>query len=155
MCFTNLNAALGEWHSEAWFRRDYDMEMPKSMKLFEQLFLGSLVLGVINSALLSNEMGLGGGAAYGVAGFQVLIMVIIGALVLLTSRKKSVICKWINTVFFVLGMVAFIPSLAMYIEQGVMGVISAVQVLMQAYAIYLLFNADSKAWFASKKLADS
>jgi hypothetical protein len=100
-------------------------------------------------------MGLGGGAAYGVAGFQVLIMVIVGALVLLTSRKKSVICKWINTVFFVLGMVAFIPSLAMFIEQGVMGVISAVQVLMQAYAIYLLFNADSKAWFASKKLADS
>ena len=69
--------------------------------------------------------------------------------------KKSVICKWINTVFFVLGMVMFIPNLAMFIEQGVMGVISAVQVLMQAYAIYLLFNADSKAWFASKKLADS
>jgi hypothetical protein len=43
----------------------------------------------------------------------------------------------------------------MFIEQGVMGVISAVQVLMQAYAIYLLFNADSKAWFTSKKLADS
>ena len=131
------------------------MEMPKSIKLFEQLFLGSLVLGVIQGALMSSEMGLSGGAAYSVAGFQVLIMVIVGALVLLTSRNKSVICKWINTVFFVLGMVMFIPNLAMFIEQGVMGVISAVQVLMQAYAIYLLFNADSKAWFASKKLADS
>ena len=58
------------------------MEMPKSIKLFEQLFLGSLVLGVIQGALMSSEMGLSGGAAYGVAGFQVLIMVIVGALVL-------------------------------------------------------------------------
>ena len=131
------------------------MEMPKSIKLFEQLFLGSLALGVIQGALMSNEMDLSGGAAYGVAGFQVLIFIILGALVLLTSRKKSVICKWINTVFFVLGMVMFIPNLAIFIEQGVMGVISAVQLLMQAYAIYLLFDADSKAWFASKKLADS
>ena len=131
------------------------MEMPKSIKLFEQLFLGSLALGVIQSALMSNEMDLSGGAAYGVAGFQVLLFIILGALVLLTSRKKSVICKWINTVFFVLGMVMFIPNLAIFIEQGVMGVIGAVQLLMQAYAIYLLFDADSKAWFASKKLADS
>ncbi len=131
------------------------MEMPKSIKLFEQLFLGSLALGVIQGALMSSEMGLSGGAAYGVAGFQVLILIIVGALVLLTSRKKSVICKWVNTVFFVLGMAAFIPNLAMLLEQGVMGVISAVQLLIQAYAIYLLFNADSEAWFASKKLADS
>ena len=77
------------------------MEMPKSIKLFEQLFLGSLVLGVIQSALMSNSMGLSGGAAYGVAGFQVLVMLIVGSLVLLTSRKKSVVCKWINTVFFI------------------------------------------------------
>lgn len=127
------------------------MQMPKSIKLFEQLYLGSLALGVIQGALMLSEMGLSSGAAYGVAGFQVLILIIVGALVLLTSRKKSVICKWINTAFFVLGLVAFIPNLAMFIEQGVMGVIGSVQVLMQAYAIYLLFNADSKAWFASKK----
>ena len=131
------------------------MAMPKSIKLFEQLFLGSLVLGVIQAALMSSELGLSGVAAYGVAGFQVLVMVFVGAFVLFTSRKKSVICKWISTIFFVLGMFAYIPSLAMFLEQGVIGVISAVQVLMQAYAIYLLFNADSKAWFASKKLADS
>ena len=130
------------------------MEMPKSIKLFEKLFLVSLVLGVINSALMSNEMGLSGGEAYGAAGFQVLIMLIIGILILLTSRKKSVICKWITTVFFVLGIIAFIPNFAMFIEHGLMGVISAVQIFMQAYAIYLLFNADSKAWFASKKLAE-
>jgi len=131
------------------------MEMPKSIKLFEQLFMGSLALGVIQSALLSNTLGLSGGAAYSVAGIQVLTMVIVGSIVLLTSRKKSVICKWLNTVVFVFGMIAFIPSLAMLIEQGIMGVISAVQVLLQAYAIYLLFNADSKAWFASKKLTDA
>lgn len=126
------------------------MEMPKSIKLFEQLFLGSLVLGVIQSALMTSTLGLNGISAYGVASFQVIILLIVGSLVLLTSRKKSVVCKWINVVFFILGMVAYIPSLAMLIEQGIMGIISSVQVLMQAYAIYLLFNSDSKAWFASK-----
>ena len=104
---------------------------------------------------MSNTTGLSGGAAYGAASFTVLVLLIIGSLVLLTSRKKSVRCKWIITVFFVFGMIGYIPNLAVMIEQGMMGVISSVQVLMQAYAIYLLFNADSKTWFASKKLADN
>ena len=131
------------------------MEMPKSIKLFEQLFLGSLALGVIQSALMFNNMGLSGDAAYGVAGFQVLILLIVVTIVLLTSRKKSVICKWISTVFFVFGLVAFIPNLAIFVEQGMAGLIGTAQLLMQAYAIYLLFNSDSKAWFASKKPAVS
>lgn len=135
--------------------KNFIMNMPESIKLFEQLYLSSLVLGVIQAALMSNSLGLSGGAAYGVAGFQVLIIVIVGSFVLLTSRKRSVICKWINTVFFVFGLIVLIPNLAFFIEQGVMGVTGAVQVLMQAYAIYLLFSADSKAWFASKKIADS
>ena len=131
------------------------MEMPKSIKLFEQLFLGSIALGVIQSALMLNNMDLSGDAAYGVAGFQVLILLIHVTIVLLTSRKKSVICKWISAVFFVFGLVAFIPNLAIFVEQGMAGLIGAAQLLMQAYAIYLLFNSDSKAWFASKKPAAS
>ena len=127
------------------------MEMPKSIKLFEQLFLGSIALGVIQGALMLNNMDLSGDAAYGVAGFQVLILLIVVTTVLLTSRKKSVICKWISVVFFVFGLVAFIPNLAIFVEEGIAGWISAAQLLMQAYAIYLLFNSDSKAWFASKK----
>ena len=84
------------------------MEMPKSIKLFEQLFLGSIALGVIQGALMLNNMDLSGDAAYGVAGFQVLILLIVVTIVLLTSRKKSVICKWISAVFFVFGLVGFI-----------------------------------------------
>ena len=128
------------------------MEMPKSIKLFEQLFLGSLVLGIIQIALMSNELGLSGEAAYAVAGIQFVMFIFVGALVLLTSRKKSVICKWINTVFFVLGIFMVIPTLAQMLEQGLMGLISIAQICMQAYAVYLLFNADSKKWFASKNV---
>ena len=128
------------------------MEMPKSIQLFEQLFLASLVLGVIQSASFSNAAGLTQGAAYNVAIFQVVVLIVVGALVLLTSRKKSAICKWILVTFFVLGLAAFIPNLASYFEHGIMGVIGSVQVLLQAAAIYLLFNSDSKSWFESKKL---
>jgi NADH:ubiquinone oxidoreductase subunit 5 (subunit L)/multisubunit Na+/H+ antiporter MnhA subunit len=124
------------------------MEMPKSIKLFEQLFLGSLALGVIQGALMSSEMGLSGGLF--LAGWMALVMLIVGTLVLLTSRKKSLICKWITTVYVVLGILYFA---LLFNPQGLslMLVISFVGFLMQAYAIYLLFKADSKAWFASKK----
>jgi hypothetical protein len=104
---------------------------------------------------MSNSAVLTGGTAYGAAGFTALILLIIGSIVLLTSRKKSVICRWIITVFFVLGTIACIPNLAVMIEQGMMGVIGSVQMLMQAYAIYLLFNDDSKTWLASKRFADN
>ena len=117
--------------------------------------MGSIALGVIQSALMLNNMDLSGDAAYGVAGFQVLILLVVVTIVLLTSRKKSVICKWIIAVFFVFGLVAFFPNLAIFVEQGMAGLIGAAQLLMQAYAIYLLFNSDSKAWFASKKPAVS
>lgn len=104
---------------------------------------------------MSNSALLTGGTAYGAAGFSALILLIIGSIVLLTSRKKSVICRWIITVSFVLGTIACIPNLAVMIEQGMMGVIGSVQMLMQAYAIYLLFNDDSKTWLASKRFADN
>jgi len=151
---------LYESHRERSDKLENTMEMPKSIKLFEQLFLGSLILGIIQSALMSdelaalmhNDLGLSGDAAYAVAGFQFLIIIFIGALVLLTSRKKSVICKWIITVNLVSGIFMFIPTLAAMLEQGVMGLISIAQLCMQVYAVYLLFNADSKEWFASKNV---
>jgi hypothetical protein len=52
----------------------------------------------------------------------------------------------------VLGLVAYIPELARFFEHGITGAISSVQVLLQAVAIYLLFNNDSKLWFESKKI---
>ena len=128
------------------------MEMPKSIKLFEQLSLSALALGVIQSALFYNAAGITGMAVYSIAIFQLIIMITLGALIFLTSRKKSVICKWILVVFFVIGIVAFIPELAIMLEQGVMGLIGSAQALLQAVATYLLFNSDSKAWFDSGKI---
>lgn len=128
------------------------MEMPKSIKLFEQLFLLSLALGVIQSALFLNASDITGDSAFSVAIFQFVILLIVGGLILLTSRKKSVICKWMLIILCVLGFFGFIPSLAFFIEHGIMGLIGSAQVLLQVFAIYLLFNADSKTWFESRRL---
>jgi hypothetical protein len=124
------------------------MEMPRSIRLFEKLFLSSLALGVVQGALRGIEIGLN--AVLYLATYNALMMGILVALVLLTSRKKSVICKWINTVFVFVGILYFALTLN---QQGLvlMQLISFVQIFMQGYAIYLLFNASSKAWFASKK----
>jgi len=128
------------------------MEMPKSIRLFEQLFLGSLIFGVIQSALIVNEMGVTGDDVYKTSIFQAAVIFFTGVLVLLTSRKKSVFCKWLLVMLMVLGLIEFIPALAFFIKQGVMGWISAVQITMQAFAVYFLFNSDSKEWFASRKV---
>ena len=115
------------------------MEMPKSIKLFEQLFLGSLVLGFIQLALMR-----------GVFVFEIIVLLITGSLVLLTSRKKSLICKWIITVLFALGFILGFATSAVW-QEGISSVIFVVQTLMQAYAVYLLFQSDSEAWFDESK----
>ena len=132
------------------------MEMPRSIRLFEKLFLSSLALGVVNGALMGIEIGLN--AVLYLATYNALMMGIFVALVLLTSRKKSVICKWINTVFACFNICYFALAIDLHFVinvdpqgAGLRSLIGFVQFFMQGYAVYFLFNASSKAWFASKK----
>lgn len=120
--------------------------MPESIKIFEKLFLGALLLGVVKSAILRPVL-LGPLLAW--PSFQALIMLVIGTLVLLTSRKRSSICKWILVVLFVAGLIAYIPQLWVLLQQGRPGIVSIDQLAIQGFALSLLFNADSKAWFDS------
>jgi len=120
-----------------------------SLRYFELLGLGSLALGVIvagmqyNSLANSREV-----AALGGGGFVVLVQFIVllvsGALILFISRKKSNIAKWIWIVLFVLGLPAYIPQLAKMFDAGFVGVLSSIQFLMLAAALYFLFQPDAR-----------
>ena len=126
------------------------METPKAIRYFEQLYLASLFLGLIQGASLVNILNLNIVEAYGLAGFQFIILLITGGLVLLTSRLRSSFFKWVLTLLFVLGLALIIPNLAIYLEQGTMGYISIIQIAMQATAMYLLFTPESNEWFSYK-----
>ena len=131
------------------------MEMPNSIKRFEMFFLGSLVLGIFQSAILQNSIGIADSEfGMGVAAFSLLVSLFVGAIVLATSRKKSVVCKWVLTVFSILGLIAYIPTLAVMMEAPVAAVISGIQFALQAFGIYELFSAESKKWFASRNNSD-
>ena len=76
------------------------------------------------------------------------------ALAYLTSRKKSVVCKWIITGLFVLNLIILVAveGYVYIFANPVMALMWVVINLMHAYAIFLLFKSDSNAWFASKNV---
>jgi hypothetical protein len=76
--------------------------MPNSVKYFEWISLGSLVLGIINSALAYSTIVAPGTEVF--AGIvQFFTFGILLMLILLISRKRSNIAKWLWIIMFALG----------------------------------------------------
>lgn len=123
-------------------------ETHKQIRLFEKLWLFSLFLGIIQSALFLNAAGMSGGPALMTVVFQLLILVAALSLVLMVIRKRSNVAKWILVLMILFGLIAYIPNLAVFFEQGIMGFVSAAQLGLQFLGIYYLFEADSRDWFS-------
>lgn len=84
------------------------------------------------------------GAALVIASFQVLILIIILAIVLMITRKNSKIAKWVWLLFFVAGLIVYIPTLGNMLESGFIGILSAAQLLIQCLGTYFLFFGKDK-----------
>ena len=124
--------------------------MPKHIKYFEWTWLGSLAIGIIVSALSYSEMVPGGLEIF--AGFiQFFTFGISLLLILLISRKRNNIAKWILVVMFGFGIVMYIPQLAFLLNIGFVGVLSSLQLLAQCVGLYFLFTEDSREWFRVAK----
>lgn len=125
--------------------------MPKHIKYFEWIWLGSLALGIIIAALSYSETVPAGMEIF--AGFiQFFVFGIILLLVLLTSRKRSNIAKWILVVLFGLGAIFYIPQLAILFHIKIAGVLSSLQLLAQCVGLYFLFTQESREWFKNVKV---
>lgn len=130
---------------------------PASITLFDRLFLGAIVIGILNTALSFEsvmaqlkadpavaELGMAtpgfliGSAALGYA-ISLLLWFFI-------SRKASNIAKWILTVLTVIGalMIPFSIATTPLVESLIVVTINALQLV----AIWCLFRPDAKAWFA-------
>lgn len=127
------------------------MEMPKSIITFERVFLFTVFLGLIN-IIVTSKIDFTNLDFFIQLGSQSLTFIILTFLVFLTSRKKSVIAKWIITLMFMLGLIMMSLFFNQIADQG-LGIMEILQmllqVILQAYGVYLLFTKDSKAWFAS------
>ena len=124
--------------------------MPKHIKYFEWTWLGSLAIGIIVSSLALETVAPGMGIFADFIQFFVLGVTLL--LVLLTSRKRSKITKWILVVLFGLEIVVYIPQLAVLFNLGFVGVLSSLQVLAQCVGVYFLFTQESRDWFMVTKI---
>ena len=120
--------------------------MPKHIKYFGWTWLGSLSLGIIVAALSYSEI-VGAGMEIFSGFIQFVTLGVMLLLILLTSRKRNKIAKWILVILFGLGIVFYIPQLTNLFNIGFEGVLSSLQVLAQCVGIYFLFTQESRDWF--------
>ena len=126
---------------------------PRSLRLFELFYLGSLLVGIANFALNRShfEGQLAADPATAQMGGNFLFVTFVLSMGLsiafwgLIVFRRSKIAKWVLTVLSVLGVVLLPASLAAT-PAGV-AVFSIASALMQLAAITMLFKPDARAWF--------
>lgn len=133
---------------------------PTSIIRFEQLFLISLAIGLINVILTwdttlaaiqadPNSAALGPNFAYITTAFGFGINLLLWYLV---ARKAVGFVKWILLVLMVIGVLALPSSFAILPPLNL--AIGLALTVMQAIAVYMLFRPDAKKWFAGEKTVD-
>lgn len=134
---------------------------PESIKKFDMLYLGAVVLGLVNFVLSYGAMKAQMDAELARTGVEmgsgVLIASVIFGIVIslalwfLISRLRIEVVKWVLVLFFLWGLIGM-PAL--FADGfGPTDIIALATFVMQAAAIYFLFRPDAKAWFAEKREA--
>jgi hypothetical protein len=125
---------------------------PKSIARFEALSLLSVALAALSAFLTwggsipgSEARAAGGSAAMAAAALGIVISLV---LIFFTSRKRSNVAKWILVVLVVVSVVMAVPRLGEIAAAGLVRLPDAASIILQAVAIFFLFTAEARAWFA-------
>lgn len=129
---------------------------PASIINFERFYLGAMALGLVNSAMSWSQTqelmnspevaaaGLGSGFLFTTMAIGLIIPLLLWYFI---ARRGSNIAKWILVVLFGLGLIGFLMSFANPLMPGGLAMILGIAgMALQAYAVYLLFQADAVAW---------
>ncbi len=132
------------------------MVRPKSIKLFEAFYLGSILVGAVNTAMTWAE------AAASAEAIQVrqmlgpwfmpLSTVFLYTLWLLlwyfTAYARSNLARWAVTIFFALSLIGFVFTLATGAPPAAVPMaLTAAALLLDAVAVIFLFRRDAIEWF--------
>lgn len=133
---------------------------PPSIRLFDKVFFASLALGILNTLLswklvasAADDPAL---KALGAAQQVVFVSVLLGLLLPLLlwyfiARRASNVAKWIFVVLTAFGLLGFLQAVANPLApKSLAMVVSALALLLQIYAAWLLFKPDAKAWLDSR-----
>jgi len=141
------------------------MRKPDSIILFDRLFLGALILGILNFifgwkdvsakvAAMPEFSATGFGTGFIIATFAI-GMIINLVIWYFISARASKVAKWILTAFFAIGLLSIVNNLNHPLgPQGVQLAVTLVITVVQGLAVYMLFRPDSAAWFSRKPPVD-
>ena len=133
---------------------------PKSIELFEKVYLGAIAVGLVNtflswsqvSAMLNDPRMKAVGMGSGTLMFGLVVGILIPLLLwYFIARRASNVAKWIYVALTALGLFGFLSSLANpLVPKGLVTVLGLTAVGLQVYGAWLLFRPDAMAWLESK-----
>ena len=141
---------------------------PVSIVRFEQAYLGSIALWLLNLALgwkarlgsLESNPAIAGNpqmaelAQTMMIGTTVVMLALWLLLWYFTARRASDVAKWVVVALFGLSVIGLPFTLMSYPVVGALStVLSLGAFALTAYAVWLLFRPDAKAWFAGDDAA--
>lgn len=123
---------------------------PRPVILFERLSLGALAIGFVGSLFVWPEIAAQMPRAVTVVvAVQALFLFLYAGLVLMISRRRSNVARWILTVLLVLGTISSLGDVAADIAISPLATaLNFVQLAMLGAAVLLTFNAAARPWFA-------
>jgi hypothetical protein len=137
---------------------------PESIRKFTLFYLGSLVVSLVATFVgydiltaqveaQSTATGLAMGSGAIVAGIALNVAITL-LLWYLVARKGFVIAKGIIVLFFLFTVLTSISGIfagGLAVHEG----LSLLATVLQAAAVYFLFQPDAKAWFAGEQTAEA
>ncbi len=115
-------------------------EMPETVKWFERLFVGSIVLGLFFGQV---PMNIGNPEMM----FAFVIAVINVAIVWWASRGRSNVARWLIGIITLVSVILLLPSASILLYMGPEGVLLALQTVLQIVSVSLAFSPSSRSWF--------
>ena len=134
------------------------MVRPKSIRLFELFYLGSVLVEAVNTAMTwadtnTNPQTMQVKQMLG-PWFPTLLTVFTFTLWLLlwyfTARERSNVARWAIVLFYVLGLIGFVFSLAIGAAPAAVPLgLAVVSLVLTTIAVFFLFRRDAIAWFGA------
>jgi hypothetical protein len=128
---------------------------PPSIVKFTRVVLLSLAIGIISTflswekveaAVAATGAGMGTGTLLGIQGVTIALYLL---LIWFIHAHGSPVAKWIYVVLAVLGLVMGLTGFGQTMSYGtVPALLAAIQIILSAISLWLLFRPDSKAWFS-------
>ena len=129
---------------------------PASIEYFERLSFLAMMVGIVFT-ILSWDPGQAERLHVGPMFLPLSLAIcyaLLATLVLLISRKASLVAQAVFLLLFAAGVVLAIPAVPAILNDGQIGLLQIAQIALQAVAIYFLFTPEARAWFRSKRSGD-